>query len=100
MWPKRAHVLAPLTDAVETCRDKNKRIKFKWTPKMDQTFKEVKSLLATDAITYYPDHNKPFHILFPHGGANCLSKARSCLTKGTLQLHDRTVPTKQNHVPH
>ena len=37
---------------------------------------------------------------FPLGCANCLSKARSCLTKGISQLHDRTVPTKRNRVPY
>ena len=62
MWPKRAHVLAPLTDAVGKYGNKNTRIKFEWTPKMQKAFKEMKLLLATDAITYYPDHNKPFHI--------------------------------------
>ena len=29
---------------------------------MDQAFRKMKLLLATDAMTYYPDHNKPFHI--------------------------------------
>ena len=62
MLSKRAHVLAPLTDAVGTYGNKKTNIKFKWTPKMQQAFKEMKLLLATDAITYYADHNKPFHI--------------------------------------
>ena len=62
MWPRRAHVLAPLTDATEKYADKTKIIKFEWTPEMDQAFKQMKVLLATDAMTYYPDHNKPFRI--------------------------------------
>ena len=62
MWPKRSHVLAPLSDAVGKYGDKKKKIKFEWSPEMDKAFKEMKFLLATDAMTYYPDHNKPFHI--------------------------------------
>ena len=62
MWPKRAHALAPLTGAVDKYRDKNKKIKFKWEQEMEKAFKQMKLLLATDAMTYYPNHNKPFKI--------------------------------------
>ena len=62
MWPKRAHVLAPLTDAVGKYGDKKKKIKFIWEPEMEKAFKQMKLLLATDAMTYYPNHNKPFKI--------------------------------------
>ena len=62
MWPRRAHMLAPLTDATGKYADKTKKIRFEWTPEMDQAFKQMKVLLATDAMTYYPDHNKPFRI--------------------------------------
>ena len=62
MWPRRAHVLAPLTDATGKYADKKKKVKFEWTPEMDKAFKQMKVLLATDALTFYPDHNKPFRI--------------------------------------
>ena len=35
MWSRRAHVLAPLTDATGKYADKTKRIKFEWTSEMD-----------------------------------------------------------------
>ena len=57
MWPHRSHVMAPLTN--ETGKDKSK---FKWTKEMGEAFAKMKILLATDALTAYPDHNKPFRI--------------------------------------
>ena len=36
-WPKRSHVLAPLTDASSI---KNKK-KFKWTEEMDKAFTQM-----------------------------------------------------------
>jgi len=60
MWPRRAHVLAPLTDTTGKYADKKKKVKFDWTPEMDKAFKQMKVLLAKDALTYYPDHNEPF----------------------------------------
>jgi RNase H-like domain found in reverse transcriptase/Reverse transcriptase (RNA-dependent DNA polymerase)/Integrase zinc binding domain len=56
MYPRRAHILAPLSKASAT------KGKLQWTDEMDTAFKQIKALLAQDAFLRYPDHNKPFHI--------------------------------------
>ena len=55
MWPSRAHVLKPLTDMTG-------KKTFAWTDEMDESFKKMKAILCMDAMSAYPDHNKPFHI--------------------------------------
>ena len=56
MFPKRSHVLAPLTKLV------GGRGRVKWTAECQQAFDQIKAILAKDAFLKYPDHNKPFHI--------------------------------------
>jgi transposase InsO family protein len=55
MWPHRSHILAPLT--AETGKKK-----LAWTPAMQTAFEQMKALMAIDAISAYPDHNKPYKI--------------------------------------
>ena len=56
MFPHQSHLLAPLTAQVG-------KKKLNWTPECQQAFQAVKALLAKDAfLSYYPDHNQPFHI--------------------------------------
>ena len=55
MWPRRSHILAPLTDLTGTKT-------FEWTPTCTQAFKRMKAMMAMDTMLAYPDHNKPYHI--------------------------------------
>ena len=56
MWPRRSHILSPLTDLLKTptC--------FHWSTVCNITFKHMKSLVASETLLTYPDHNIPFHI--------------------------------------
>jgi hypothetical protein len=58
MWPSRAHVLKLLTDKAGM----KKGEKLDWTPDMQTAFDKMRLLLAADALTAYPDHNKRFDI--------------------------------------
>ena len=53
MWPHRSHVLAPLTE-------KQGKKKLNWTPKMQNAFDQMKALMASEALTAYPDHKNRF----------------------------------------
>lgn len=55
MWPRKSHVLKPLTDLTG-------KGKFNWTSDQDKAFQEMKSLVASEAFSAYPDHTKPFEI--------------------------------------
>ena len=53
MWPRHAHILAPLTTLTGTN-------KFKQELEHKKALK--KKMITTDALIAYPDHNLPFHI--------------------------------------
>ena len=55
MWPRRTHVLAPLTELTG-------KKTFIWGPSQQQAFKSMQSLCAKDVMLTYPDHNKPFDV--------------------------------------
>jgi hypothetical protein len=48
MWPKRAHILKPLTNI----SGKNK---FKWGEEQEKAFKEIKALVAEDVLLHFPE---------------------------------------------
>ena len=55
MWPRRTHVLDPLTELMGKCT-------FIWTPEHQQAFERMKSLVAADALLVFPDHSLPFDV--------------------------------------
>ena len=57
MYPKRSHILAPLS---KLSRHKLKVLP--WDAACQQAFDAIKALLAKEAFLRYPDHNRPFHI--------------------------------------
>jgi hypothetical protein len=65
MWPHRSRVLAPLTkETGNKTKDGKKKTTFEWTEEMQKqkAFDQMKSRMAIDAISVYPDHNKRFNI--------------------------------------
>jgi hypothetical protein len=54
MWSSHAHALKPMTDqsGLKKCDSIN------WTNEMQQAFEKMHLLMATDALSTYPDHNK------------------------------------------
>ncbi|MEM7375858.1 MAG: reverse transcriptase domain-containing protein, partial [Bacteroidota bacterium] len=53
MWPRRSHILAPLTNLIGT-KD------FVWADEQKKAFKEMKALVARECLLHYPDHSKKF----------------------------------------
>lgn len=57
MFPRRLHLLAPLTELT-----KGNPRKIIWTKRHQQAFDEMKAVMAHDALICYPDHNQPYHV--------------------------------------
>ena len=55
LWPRRAHVLAPLGQLIG-------KGKFIWEPIHQQAFYEMKAIILEDAINAFPDYSIPFHV--------------------------------------
>ncbi|KAL7482969.1 hypothetical protein ACHAW6_008620, partial [Cyclotella cf. meneghiniana] len=58
MLPSYAHILKPLTDHSGL----KKHASIHWTLDMQTTFDRMHTLIVTDALTAYPDHNKQFDV--------------------------------------
>ena len=56
MYPKRSHLMAPLTKLAPG------KGTVKWNAECQESFNQIKALLAKDDFLRYPDHNKPFHV--------------------------------------
>ena len=57
MFPKRAHILAPLT-ALTSQKSGN----VAWSAECQHAFDTIKAILSSDVLLRYPDHNQPFHV--------------------------------------
>jgi hypothetical protein len=58
MWPSHAHILKPLTDQFGL----KKKAPIEWTDEMQKACNKTCLLMAANALTAYPDHNKRFDI--------------------------------------
>ena len=52
MWPKRAHILAPLTKLT------SEKFKFEWTKEHQDAFEAMKKQVGRDVLLSYPNFNK------------------------------------------
>ena len=57
MFPKLAHILAPLT-ALTSQKSGN----VAWSAECQHAFDTIKAILSSDVLLRYPNHNKPFHV--------------------------------------
>ncbi|MGH7954682.1 MAG: RNase H-like domain-containing protein, partial [Gloeomargaritales cyanobacterium] len=56
MWPKRAHILSPLTALTSI------KTPFTWTEEHTKAFNEMKALVSQDVLLRFPDEKLPFDI--------------------------------------
>ena len=55
MWPRRSHLLAPLSNLTG-------KANFFWTDQCEKAFNTMISILSTDVLLAYPNHNLPFEV--------------------------------------
>ena len=56
MWPRRAHMLAPLTRLTSI------KWTFKWTQVEQDAFAKIKRIMARNNLLIYPDFHKTFKV--------------------------------------
>ena len=69
LWPKRSHLVAPLTDLIGECGEtkvtranKTKKKAWYWSDIHQEAFDLVKQTLARETMLSYPDYNDIFEI--------------------------------------
>lgn len=55
MWPRRSHILAPLTKLTGSSV-------FEWSAECQKAFDEMKAMMVHDALCAFPNPNLPFHL--------------------------------------
>ena len=56
MWPRRSHVLAPLTEAASSPKGR----KILWNDALESSFKELKCMVSAETLMSYPDWKPTF----------------------------------------
>ena len=56
MWPQRSHLLAPLSSLTSS------KVKWKWTAEHQESFDQMKALIAKETLLTFPDFSKEFEI--------------------------------------
>jgi hypothetical protein len=56
MWSQRLHLLAPLSSLTSA------KAKWDWTTECQNTFEDMKRLIAKETLPTYPNFKKPFEI--------------------------------------
>ena len=73
MWPQRSHLLALLTPAMTSAK-----VKWKWTSEHQESFDEMKALMAREKLVALPNFTKGFEI---HTDASRLQLG-ACISQG------------------
>ena len=55
MWPRRSHILAPLTELLGTKT-------YQWSDACQTAFQQLKAVIARETLLAYPDHSKTFYV--------------------------------------
>ena len=58
MWPRRFHILAPLTEAASSPEGG----KILWNDALEESFKEVNHMVSAETLLIYPDWIIPFTV--------------------------------------
>ena len=58
IWPRRSHILAPLTESVSGPKGGN----ILWNDALESSFKELKCMVSAETLLSYPDWKLPFTV--------------------------------------
>ena len=68
MWPRRSHMLAPLTDLISTqgitsTKENNNKVrKIVWSAAFQKAFDDMKRLVSREVLLGYPRFDQPFKV--------------------------------------
>jgi RNase H-like domain found in reverse transcriptase len=89
MWPQRSHLLAPISWMTSA------KVKWKWTPECQDSFENMKAIIAKETLVTFPDFTKEFEI---HTDASKLQLG-ACISQGgkPVAFYSRKLMPAQTH---